>query len=88
MLSPVILQLRLFALYNLNMKVLALMGGVFITMFCASTAIMVIALLNIKGTPFISVHHGSYCRADTLPLSPSCGRHHHRLFILRAAQFA
>lgn len=85
---PVILQLRLFALYNLNMKVLALMGSVFITMVCASTAIMVIALRNIKGTPLLLVRHGTCCHADTLHSSRSLGRYHHRLFILCAAQFA
>lgn len=45
----VILQLRLYALYNLNKKVLTLMGSVFVSAVVASSVIMGFSLSKIQG---------------------------------------
>ena len=44
-----ILQLRLYALYDLNKKVLILMGSVFVSAIAASSVIMGYALSHING---------------------------------------
>ena len=47
--STVILQLRLYALYSLNRKVMAAMGSVFVGTVVASATIMGFVLANIEG---------------------------------------
>ncbi|GJE92391.1 hypothetical protein PsYK624_085450 [Phanerochaete sordida] len=47
-LSELILQLRLYALYGLNKKVMALMGSVFVATLVTSTVIMGLALARIE----------------------------------------
>ncbi len=46
---PVILQLRLLALYNLNRKVLALMACTFITALMGTSTILGVALSQVTG---------------------------------------
>lgn len=59
-----ILQLRLYALYGLNRKVMVMVGLVFVATVISSTTIMVIVLANVEGA-FLPPAHAFDSDADS-----------------------
>jgi len=67
MIAEVILQMRLYAMYSLNKKVLAVMGGCFVGAMAASAVIIGTVLAKIKATAFTLTPNLIICAASHIP---------------------